>query len=132
MASTALIASTVLMGALLVALVVGSSRLVRGEGYEQKLRRVTPEDEDTLVSSELIGIILTVLLVAIIAAGFVLGDTTLVLFLIPSLAIVGFVSWGVYNMAQSRGLPTSAAVGLSAWVVGVFVAAIIGINLLLA
>lgn len=132
MASTALIASTVLMGALLVALVVGSSRMVSDDGYEQTLRQVTPANEDTLLSSELIGIVLTVVLVAIIGAGFLLGDTTLVLFLIPSLAIIGFVSWGVYNMAQSRGLPTSAAVGLSAWIVGVFVATIIGINLLLA
>lgn len=132
MASTALIASTVLMGALLVALVVGSSRMVSGDGYEQKLKRVTPDDEDTLVSSELVGIILTVLLAAIIGAGFVLGDTTLVLFLIPLLAIIGYVAWGVYHMAQTRGLPTSAAVGLSAWIVGVFVATIIGINLLLA
>jgi hypothetical protein len=132
MASTALIASTILMGALLVALVVGSSRLVRGNGYEQTLKRVTPDDDDSLLSAELIGIVLTVLLVAILGVGFVLGDTSLVLFLIPILALIGYVAWGVYHMAQTRGLSTSAAVGLSAWMVGMFVAAIIGVNLLLA
>lgn len=132
MASTALIISTILMGALLVALAVGSSRLVRSNGYEVQFSRMTPEDEDSVLSSEVIGVLLTIVLVAIIGAGFVLGDTTLVLFLVPALAIIGYVAWGAYHMAQTRGLPRSAAVGLSVWIVGVLVAAIIGLNLLLA
>lgn len=129
MASPALLVGTVLMGALLVALVVGTSRVVQGSGYE--FHRVTGDDESP-VSSEVIGFALTLVVVAVIGVGLILGDTTLVLFLIPALALLGFIAWGAYDMAQSRGLPTSAAVGLSAWVVGVLVFVVIGLNLLLA
>lgn len=131
MASTALIVSTILMGGLLVALAVGSSRLVRGNGYEPQFSRVTPEDR-SLSSSEVIGLTLTLVLVAVIGIALLLGDTTLLLFLVPTLAIVGYIAWGTYHMAHTRGLPTAHAIGLSAWIIGVLVFSVIGINLLLA
>lgn len=131
MASPALLVSTVVMGVLLVAFFVGTSRVERGGGYQPKLaEHLGRGSEDvSLVSSNAFALALAVLLLAVIAAGVATGDAGLVLLAVPPAAVAGYFAWGVYHTARTRGLPVAHAVGLSAWLVGVLLVGLVATNL---
>lgn len=132
MASTALVLSTVVMGVFLVGLAVVTSRFVKRTDYGPRLRPQEDAEHGTLLTANVLGALLAVVLLVIIGAAVAMGDVTLILMTVPAAAIAGYIAWGVYHMAQTRGLPVSYSVALSAWMVGTLLVAVIAINLLVA
>jgi hypothetical protein len=132
MASTALLLSTVVMGAFLVGLALAFSRLVGGREYKPQFKAARRGDDGSLVTSDILGLLLAGALVVVVGFAFLTGDTGMVLFFVPSAAVIGFFAWGVYNLASSRGLPTAHSVALSAWTVGVVLVGLVALNLVIA
>lgn len=120
------------MGILLVGLAVVTSRFVKRTDYGPRLRPTEHTDHETLLTPNVLGAVLAVVLLVIIGAAVAVGDVTLILLTVPAAAIAGYIAWGVYHMAHSRGLPASYSVALSAWMVATLVVAVIAINLLVA
>jgi hypothetical protein len=131
MASPALLVSTVVMGVLLVALAVTSTRFEQGGGYRPHLAEHLGRgpDASSLVSSNAFALALAALLLVVLGAGVATGNAGLVLLAVPPAAVAGYFAWGVYHTARTRGLPVAHAVGLSAWLVGVLLVGVVATNL---
>lgn len=131
MASTALLVSTTVMGVLVVALALSTTRFDQ-RGYRPRLAERlerSQRPESGLVSSNELALLLAALLLAVIAAGIAFGDAGLILIAVPPAAVAAYFGWGVYHMARARGLPTAHSVALSAWVLGVAFIGLIAVNL---
>lgn len=136
MANGALLVVAAVMGVLLVGAALGTTRLRKRAAYRPKLEAagvglVRREESDGLgLGSNALAFGLAAVLVAVVAVAVLLGDPALVLFAVTPALVVGYLAWGVYHMARSRGLPTAHAVGLSAWTFGVLVVGGVALNLL--
>lgn len=132
MASTTFLLSTAVMGVLIVALALGARRFLKRSEYEPQFRRTESEPAGRSLGTDVVMGALVLIVVAIIGAGLALGQMELILLGIPAVAVIGYIAWGVYHMAQSRGLPFAHSVALSAWLVGVLLVGVIALNLLMA
>lgn len=68
---------------------------------------------------------------AVVAAAVVVADGVASFVALIGLLLVGYLGWGVYYMGRVRGLPRAHSVGLSAFVFGLVVTAVIAGQLLL-
>lgn len=131
MASTAFLLSTAVMGVVIVALALGARRFVKRSDYQPQFHRPQDEPGGRALGTDVVMGALVLIVVAIIGAGLALGQMELILLGIPALAVIGYIAWGVYHMAQTRGLPFAHSVALSAWLVSVLLVGVIALNLLM-
>lgn len=132
MAVSLLLLVTVVMGVLLAGTGVAVARMRRGERYVPALRRSGgPSGRSGGASVGSAGVALGVAVLLVVAgASAAVGVGTLALLAGPAL-VVAYLSWGIYTLARSRGLPKAHSVGLSAWVIGVVLIGVVAVQLLL-
>jgi hypothetical protein len=122
-------------GLLAVGAGVAIARLRRRETAPRPSGRAVPalagEGAETDGRSDAVGLAVVVALLVLVGTALVVDALTMT-FLALALLVVGFFSWGVYNLARIRGLPTAHAVGLSAWLFGVVLVGVVALQLLLA
>ncbi|WP_336036601.1 hypothetical protein [Halobacterium yunchengense] len=138
MVSGAFLASTVVMGVLLLGAAVAVARLRRWRQYRPQLRATgsgvaaLPGEtgESTGVSADAAAFVAAVL-VAVGAGAAILADAGPVAVAGVAVGLVAaYFAWGVYAIARARGLPRAHAVGLSAWLFGVLLVGAIAVELL--
>jgi hypothetical protein len=132
--------STVVMGVLLVGAAAVVARMRRRESYEPRfhaagesvaaLRGETTASQG--VDLDTVALVTAVLVAVVAVAAIALDAGTMVLTaVLPGLLAVYF-AWGVYSLGRSRGLPRAHSIGLSLWVFGIVLTAVIAGKLLLA
>lgn len=136
MPNEALLVSTVAMGLLLVGAGLATTRTRKRPDYIPKFhpggrgdRRASGVWGFLRSNAVLLG---AAALLALLAAGVLLGDGTLALVVVTPLLIAAYLTWGVYHIGRVRGLPQAHSIGLSAWVFGVVLVGIVAVKLLLA
>jgi hypothetical protein len=67
---------------------------------------------------------------AVVAGAVVVADGVASFIVLIAALLLAYLSWGVYYMARVRGLPRAHSVGLSAWVFGVMLVAVVAGKLL--
>ncbi|MXR20474.1 hypothetical protein [Halobacterium bonnevillei] len=139
MASGDLLVGTAVMGLLLVGAGVAVARLRRREHYTPKLRSyrrdlaaLPGETADARsIPTDTLALVAAVLVVVVAGAAIAMGAGAMVLAAVAPLVLLAYFAWGIYSMARARGLPRAHSIGLSAWLFGVVLAAVIGVKLLL-
>jgi uncharacterized membrane protein YphA (DoxX/SURF4 family) len=139
MASGDLLVGTAVMGLLLVGAGVAVARLRRREQYTPKLRSYRRElaalpgetADARSVPTDTLALAAAVLILVVAGAAIAMGAGTMVLAAVAPLVLLAYFAWGIYSIARARGLPRAHSVGLSAWLFGVVLAAVIGVKLLL-
>jgi hypothetical protein len=139
MAVGALLASTVLMGLLLVTVAFWLDRLGDDRGYTPTLGAAGgggrggaagTTGTDSVSSDQLMLFVVLVTLV-IGAVAVAVGDGVMVFGALAGTVLLGYLGSGVYLSARSRGLPQAHAVGVSVWIVSMVLIAGLGLKLLL-
>lgn len=139
MATGDLLVGTAVMGVLLVGAGVALARMRRREEYEPKLRAyrrdlaALPGDtaDGPSVPSGTLAFLAAVVIAVGAGAAIAFDAGTMVLAALAPLLIFAYFAWGVYSMARARGLPRAHSIGLSAWLFGTVLVAVIGVKLLL-
>ena len=136
MTNEALLVSTVVMGLLLVGAALGTTRMRKRPRYAPRFGSagrdgLAEQGVAGRVRSNAVFIGLAALL-AVFAAGVLLGDGTVAAVVAALALFAGYFTWGVYHIARVRGLPRAHSVGLSAWVFGVVLVGGVAVKLLLA
>jgi hypothetical protein len=138
MASGALVASTLVMVALLVAVFVLVGRMQAVRAYSHtlgaKARGVASGASGTTQRSG-VRVDPQVTLAVLVAAGFVVaaavvGPDPMVFVAAVGALVLGYFAWGVYYLGRSHGLGNAHAVGLSAFFVSWVAVLVIAVKLL--
>jgi hypothetical protein len=127
MTAAGLLLVTVVTGVLLAVTAIAANRFRRGESY-------TPGRWSSGAPAErpdgtVVGAAVVVALVVAVVAWVIADPLTVALMGGPAL-VVAFLTWGVYTLARSRGLPRAHSLGLSTWVIGVVLIGVIAVQLL--
>ncbi|MGM0591006.1 MAG: hypothetical protein ACQETI_05135 [Halobacteriota archaeon] len=130
------------MGVVLLALVVGLTRLENWQDYSPKLETETSMMASASKRRDEMALAAVLLTFAIVSGILLLasssGDTgslqlsvsmTMGLLFLP---VIGFLVVGIYQMARGWGYHRAQAVALDAWIVGTLVVGAIAANLVLA
>lgn len=140
MIPTSYLASTVVMGMVLLALALAfgranprrSYRAVRTVGVAERTRPSRRRWE-TLSAGALL------LVVAVAVGGLLVAGATdalqdnawMAAGGLLGLAVVGYLAWGVHHSVRFRGRPNSVAVGVSLWALGLLFVAVVAVKLIL-
>lgn len=137
MATGALVASTLVMAALLVAVFVVVTRAQAVRTYSHTLgaraRGVAvgaARQSGVRVDPRMLFAVLVV--VGFVAVAAVVGQDPMVFVAAIGTLVAAYLAWGVYYLGRSHGMGTAHAVGLSAWAFSLVLAAGIGVKLLIA
>lgn len=128
MAGAGFLLITVVTGVLLAVTGIAIARSRRGESYVPALR----PSGDTPGRPAGIGVGSAVATLGVVALLVVVADPLTIALLAGPALVVAFLTWGIYSLARSRGLPMAHSVGLSTWVVGVVLIGAIAVQLLIA
>jgi hypothetical protein len=136
MTSLALVASTLVMAALLAAVFVLVGRIQGVRAYSHTLgaraRGVAGggnASSGVRVDPKLTLAVLVI--VGFVAAAAVVGPDPMVFVAAVGTLVLAYFAWGVYHLGRSHGLGNAHAVGLSAWFVSMVAALGIAVKLLL-
>jgi hypothetical protein len=122
MASGALVASTLVMAALLAAVFVLAGRVQGVRAYSHTLGAKARGIAGGTRRSGGVRVDLKMLLAVLVVAGFVataavVGPDPMVFVAAVAALVVAYFAWGVYYLGRSHGLGNAHAVGLSAFFV---------------
>lgn len=132
MAQSAYLLSTAVTVAILAGIALALGRGLAWRDVEAAAGDgVAAAERDMRVVEGLLAVAGVATLAALVARSPLTGSLTVGpgtgLLLLATAVLTGFVSWGVYVAARTRGLGYAAAVGLSVWLVGVlFSLAVVG------
>jgi hypothetical protein len=137
MAAVTLLVSTLVMGLLLAVILVAVTRRGTKRSYSVALSgggggRSNVESTAPGVSENWMLALVGVIVLAALGAAVVFADGGLVFGGLVAALLLAYLSWGIYQSARYRGLPSAHSVGLTVWVVGIVLSAAIGVKLLLA
>lgn len=136
MANSALVVSSVLLGALVVAIVWAVSRRQGVRAYSHALgerARVAAGGvgEESGVRADPRSMMVLVVLVGLVVGAVVVVREPMVFMGAMGLLLVGYFSWGVYYLGRSRGMGKAHAIGLSAWMFTMVLTVVVSVKLLL-